>query len=134
MQPERIASLSYVGPPPEPKRRTEWAELHVEEFLSIPFVAEFVFRSVRITEGRKQEEVADFLVLHRGAGILIEQKCQDKLRTDEKEELWARKNARVAWRQLRRAFTRRQGTPVWCVHPRRGRVEFPVGLPLIRHG
>jgi len=134
MQLEQIASLPGAGRLPKPRRWTEWAELQVEEFLSIPFVAEFVFRSVRLTEGSKQEEVADFLIFHRGAGILIEQKCQDKDRTTQKEELWARKNARAAWKQLRRALTRREGTPVWCVHPRRGRVEFREGLPPIQLG
>lgn len=136
MQPERIASLSEVGPPPEPKRRTEWAELRVEELLSIPFVAEFVFRSVKTTDGRKQEEVADFLIFHHDAGILIEQKCQEDpgARSGQRAELWARKNARAAWKQLRRALTRPKDTPVRCDHPRQGRVEFRDGLPPIRLG
>ena len=29
---------------------------------------------------------------------------------------------------------RSPATPFWCDHPRRGRVEFPTGLPTIVHG
>jgi hypothetical protein len=107
----------------------------VLEFLSLPFVSEFVFRNVRTSERRKQEQVADFLILHRGTGILVEQKCQEdpSARTRQKAELWARKKAKEGWSQARRAFTRRRDFPVWCDHPRQGHVEFRGGLPPIQH-
>src|SRR5258708_13572508 len=60
----------------QPLRRTEWAERHVQEFLSLPFISEFVFRSPQ-TADRTQREVADFLVAHGQIGILISQKCQE---------------------------------------------------------
>jgi len=117
-------------------QRTEWAERHVEEFLSLPFFSEFVFRDVQTIERRKQEQVADFLIFHRRTGILIEQKCQEDptMRTSQKVDLWARKKAKEGWSQVRRAFTRRKDFPVWCNHRRRGRVEFRDGLPPIQHG
>jgi hypothetical protein len=136
LQPEKIASLSSVSPASMPTERTEWAERDVEEFLALPFISEFVFRNVRTTVHRKQEEVADFLILHRGTCLLVEQKCQEDpgLRTPRKAELWARKKAKEGWSQVRRAFTRPRDFPVWCDHSRRGRVEFRNGLPPIQHG
>jgi hypothetical protein len=137
LPPKEFASLSSVSPAVMPKRRTEWAEPAVEEFLSLPFISEFVFRSVRTEVSRKQEEVADFLILHRGACLLVEQKCQEdpSFRTPRKAELWARKKAKEGWSQLRRAFTRPRDLPVWCDHPRsERRVEFRGGLPPIQHG
>jgi len=137
LQPEKVASLLSVSAAVMPTQRTEWAERDVEDFLSLPFIAEFVFRSVRTDVNRKQEEVADFLILHRGACLLVEQKCQEdpSRRTPEKVELWARKKAKQGWKQVHRAFTRPRRFPVWCDHPRLGRhVEFPSGLPPIQHG
>jgi len=136
LQPEKVASLSSVSSAATPKQRTEWAERHAEEFLSLPFVSEFVFLNVQTIERRKQEQVADFLIFHRGTGVLVEQKCQEdpSRRTPLKSELWARKKAKEAWSQVRRAFTRRRDFPVWCDHPRRGRVEFRDGLPPIQQG
>jgi hypothetical protein len=64
------------------------------------------------------------------------QKCQedpasrDALRT----ESWARKEAKKAVAQLCGALRTAIGKAVWCDHPRRGRVEFPDGLPKIDHG
>jgi hypothetical protein len=136
LQPERVALLSSVAPAVMPTRRTEWAERDVEEVLSLPFIAEFVFRSVRTMVNRKQEEVADFLILHQEACLLVEQKCQEdpSLRTLRKAELWALKKAKEGWSQVRRAITRPRRFPVWCEHSRRGRVEFRNGLPPIQHG
>lgn len=135
MNPATVASLSSIAPASLPTQRTEWAERHVEELLSVPFIAEFVFRNVRTIDGKKPHQSGDFLILHRDIGILIEQKCQEdpSRRTTAKTELWARKNAKVGWSQLRRALTRSKDRPVWCDHARRGRVEFSNGLPPIRH-
>ena len=108
----------------------------MDEILSLPFFSEFVFRNVQTVERRKREQVADFLIAHRGTGILIEQKCQEDptSRTAPKVDLWARKKAKEGWAQMRRAFTRRGDFLIWCDHRRRGRVEFRDGLPPIQHG
>ncbi len=50
--------------------RTLWAERQVEEFLSLPLVSEFVFRSPQTVDG-SQREVADFLVTCDAPGILF---------------------------------------------------------------
>lgn len=42
--------------------RTTWAELHVADFLSVPLIREFVFRSLQAVSGGSQKEVVDFLV------------------------------------------------------------------------
>ena len=136
MNPGTMASLSSVRPPRAPAQRTEWAERHAEEFLSIPFVSEFVFRNPRTIDGKTEHQVADFLILHNESGILVQQKCQENPagRTRLKTDLWARKNAKAGWFQLRRGFTRPKDRPAWCDHLRRGRVEFSSGLPPIHHG
>jgi hypothetical protein len=130
------AFTSSISPPSTPLPRTEWAERQTQELLSIPFISEFVFRNVRTVDGKTPRQAGDFLILHRGSGILVEQKCQEDptARTVEKTVLWARKNAKAGWKQLRRELTRPKDRPVWCDHQRRGRVEFPNGLPVIRHG
>jgi hypothetical protein len=116
-------------------KRTEWAERHVEEFLSLPLISEFVFRSPQTLDGT-QREVADLLVAHGDTGILISQKCQEDpdSRDAAKTESWARKEAKRAVSQLCGALRTAMGKAVWCDHPRRGRVEFPDGLPKIDHG
>ena len=117
-----------------PQSRTLWAERQVEEFLSLPLVSEFVFRSPQAVDG-SQREVADFLVVHDAPGILISQKCQeDPTRTGEKLEAWVCKRAKKAVSQLTGALRTGATRPMWCQHPRRGRVDFPEGLPVIAHG
>lgn len=124
-----------MPPRKRPLRRTEWAERHVEEFLSLPFIMEFVFRSPQTLDGT-QREVGDFLIAHDNIGILISQKCQEdpSSRDVAKTESWARKKAKEAVSQLRGALRTAIARPVWCDHPRRGRVQFPNGLPKIDHG
>src|SRR5882724_3995105 len=119
-----------------PTQRTDWAERHVEELLSLPFVKEFVFRSPQTIDRTLEREVVDFLILQRGTGILISQKCQDDptRRTVGQTDMWTRKKAKEAVRQLCGALRAGTGRPMWCDHPRRGRVDFPEGLPTIRHG
>jgi hypothetical protein len=114
--------------------RTQWAERHVEDLLSVPFISEFVFRSPQTQDGT-QREVADMLIAHGSIGILISQKCQeDPLSRDvAKSESWARKRAKEAFGQLRGALRTANGRALWCDHPRRGRVPFPNGLPKIDH-
>jgi hypothetical protein len=129
-------TIISIDAPRAPLPRTGWAERQTQELLSIPFVSEFVFRNLRTVDGGTPHQAGDFLILHRGSGILIEQKCQEDptMRSPEKTALWARKKAKEGWKQLRRDLTRPKDRPVWCEHQRRGRVEFPNGLPVIRHG
>ena len=107
----------------------------MEEFLSLPFIKEFVYRSPQAID-KNQREVADFLILQTDAGILISQKCQDNptRRTAEKTDAWTQKKAKKAVSELCGALRTGSGRPTWCDHPRRGRVDFPEGLPTIRHG
>jgi hypothetical protein len=134
--PDNVASLSSIDSPATPIKRTDWAERHVEELLSLPFLSEFVLRDVRTTERRKQEQVADLLIFHRKTGILVEQKCQEDptAKTGPKLSQAALKKAKEGWAQVRRAFTRSREFPVWCNHPRIGHIEFTDGLPPIQHG
>lgn len=115
--------------------RTSCAERYVEELLSIPLVSEFVCRSPQRLD-RTQREVADFLLLWRDQGILISQKCQEDpaSREADRTEEWARKNAAHAAAQLGGALRSARIGPVWAEHPRRGRIEFPSGLPPVVHG
>jgi hypothetical protein len=124
----------FVQSEDELKQRTRWAERHVEKFLSLPLVREFVLRSPQTIDGT-QREVADHLIVQGGRGILISQKCQEDpaSRDERKTELWARKNTKGAVKQLCGAL-RAGPRLIWCDHPRRGRIEFPAGLPPITHG
>jgi hypothetical protein len=122
--------------PQEPAtNRSSFAEHQVEELLSIPLIAEFVFRSPQKINGT-QREVADFLLLYREGGLLISQKCQEdpRGRDVERTERWARKKTLEATSQLCGALRTADQKPVWAEHPRRGRVEFQNGLPPIAHG
>jgi hypothetical protein len=80
--------------------------------------------------------VADVLIAHGETRILISQKCQEDplRRSPAKTESWARKKAEEASSQLRGALRAGPGKVIWCDHPRRGRVQFPNGLPKINHG
>jgi hypothetical protein len=122
---------------PIPECRTRWAEEQAEQLLAIPFISEFVFRSPQNLTGPHgtQREVADHLILHHGKGLLVSQKAQEdpESRDERKNELWVLKNAKGAVAQLIGAL-RSPSTPFWCDHPRRGRVDFPAGLPPIAHG
>lgn len=123
------------GMPREPSslRRTEWAERHVEDFLALPLVREFVFRSPQSLDKTIQKEVVDFLIAHGDTAILVSQKCQEvpSARTGTKMTAWVRKAAKAAASQLCGALRTTNGKPIWCKHSRRGRVEFPDGLPKI---
>jgi hypothetical protein len=122
---------------PIPEVRTRWAEEQAEQLLAIPFISEFVFRSPQNLSGPRgtQREVADHLILNRGKGLLVSQKTQEnpESRDERRNGFWVLNNAKSAVAQLIGAL-RSPGTPFWCDHPRRGRVDFPAGLPPIAHG
>jgi hypothetical protein len=114
--------------------RTDWAELQVEELLSIPFVSEFVFRSPKHNDP-DEKEVIDHLIIHDGQCILLSQKAQEEpdKRTAERNELWVLKNIQNALKPIRGVIRNPAGRPKWCEHPRRGRVDFD-SIPPIIHG
>jgi len=114
--------------------RTEWAELQVEELLSIPFVSEFVFRSPKHNDP-DEKEVIDHLVIHGDKCILLSQKAQEEpdKRTAERNDLWVLKNMQNALKPIRGVIRNPDDRPKWCEHPRRGRVEFD-SIPSIIHG
>jgi hypothetical protein len=118
----------------EPVSRGDWAEGYVRDFLSLPLVSEFVFHSVQ-THDVTQKEVADFLIHYPGVGILISQKAQQGpfSREASKNASWVLKKTYDAISQLRGAL-REPKRPMWCIHPRRGRIDLPEGLPSINHG
>src|SRR5712671_3633066 len=118
-----------------PLQRTEYAERFVERFLSLPFIPEFVFRSPQ-TLKKTQKEVADLFVAQADMNILVSQKCQEdpSARDPSKMISWANKAAAKAAAQLDGALgTVQDKRLVWCIRPRRGRVDFPGGLPEITH-
>jgi len=119
---------------PNHQSRTQWAERQAEELLSVPFISEFVLRSPQMIDGT-QKEVADFLILYKGSGLLVSQKAQeDPLSRDErKNELWVLKAAKNGLSQLLGAL-RPSTKAIWCEHPQRGRVDYPDGLPPIAPG
>jgi hypothetical protein len=114
--------------------RTLWAERQVEEVLSLPLISEFVFRSPKHKDPT-EKEVIDYLIVHKGDGILISQKAQEDPtnRSVEKNELWIVKNIQDALKPIKGAIRKPDDRPKWCDHPRRGRVEFDT-LPRIIHG
>lgn len=116
------------------KSRTQWAERHVDGFLSLPLVSEFVYRSPSALGGNHRE-VADFLITYGLPGILLSQKCQEDptRRAGEKLNLWAHKAAKKGTSQLIGALRTGHGRPMRCQHWRRGSVDFPTGLPQVAH-
>jgi hypothetical protein len=114
--------------------RTDWAELQVEELLSVPLVSEFVFRSPKHNDP-DEKEVIDHLIIHRQQCILLSQKAQEDpgKRDIARNERWVLKNIRNALKPIRGVIRGPSDRPKWCEHPRRGKVEF-VTLPSIVHG
>ena len=114
--------------------RTDWAELQVEDLLSVPLVSEFVFRSPKHNDP-DEKEVIDHLIVHRQQSIIVSQKAQDdpEKRSVSRNELWVLKNIQNALKPIRGVIRSPTDRPKWCEHPRRGRVEFDP-LPPIIHG
>jgi hypothetical protein len=112
--------------------RTDWAELQVEDLLSVPLVSEFVFRSPKHNDP-DEKEVIDHLIVHRQQSILISQKAQDdpEKRSVSRNELWVLKNIQNALKPIRGVIRNPGDRPKWCEHPRRGRVEFDSVPPII---
>lgn len=120
---------------PKNLSRTDWAEHFVERFISVPFVAELVFRSLWMHDGRIQKEVVDFVISNGKEGIAVSQKCQNDptAKTGERVISTAIKKAKGAYDQLKGAIRSGFHKPIWCNHRRRGRVDFPYGFQNIKH-
>jgi hypothetical protein len=88
------------------------------------------------TIGNTDKEVGDILCQLDSSTFLISQKCKQEpgTRSKEKEKLWVKKEARSGAKQLTGALRTGHTRPMWCQHSRLGRVEFPNGLPTIKHG
>lgn len=127
--------MSRAGNKNKRLQRTDAAEIIVEKLLAIPFIAEFVFRSPTKFDGGSDKEVADLLISQKNLSLLTSQKCQQDpdSRDKAKTESWARKQAKNAVNQLQGALRTGSSKPIWCNHRRRGRVDFPNGLPKIDH-
>lgn len=119
---------------PQKIARTDWAELQVEELLSVPLISEFVFRSPKHNDP-DEKEVIDHLIIHAGKSILLSQKAQEEpdKRTIKRNELWVLKNIQNALKPILGVIRTPSDRPKWCEHPRRGRVEFDA-IPPIIHG
>ncbi len=116
--------------------RTDWAERHVEDLLSLPLVKEFVFRSPMAIIGSTDKEVVDFYITDGDREIIISQKCQldPNARDAKKEAIWAKKEAKKAAKQISGALRNGTKKPIWANHLRRDRVDFPLGFQNILHG
>jgi hypothetical protein len=112
----------------------DWAELQVEELLSVPLVSEFVFRSPKHNDP-DEKEVVDHLIVHRGQSIILSQKAQvtPLKRSDMRNAQWVLKNIQNALKPVRGVIRNPDDRPKWCEHPRRGRVEFTT-LPPLAYG
>lgn len=120
--------------------RGVWAERGFSDLSSLPLVSEFVYRSPKYLDneatGRATEkEVVDHLFLHGRGCLLISQKVQDDptKRTPQRNKQWVLKNIQRSLKPLMGAIRNPPRGPLWCEHPRLGRVEFKA-LPPVIHG
>jgi hypothetical protein len=110
--------------------RTDWAELQVEELLSVPLISEFVFRSPKHID-KTEKEVIDHLILHKQQCILLSQKAQenpDKL-TIADNETWVLKYIQNALKQIRGAIRNPSDQPKWkIIYLTRELIRFILSL------
>jgi hypothetical protein len=106
-------------------QRTDWIEVYLEKFSSLPLTWENVFRGTQYVDKTKKE-VVDLLLVLRNEGILISLKCQEDptKRRGDKLTKWINKKAKDALKQLKGGIRTSQTRGYWCEHPRRGRVSF----------
>jgi len=114
-------------------QRTDLAEQFVERFAQIPLTAECVFRSPKYLPAGK--ELCDHLLLLRNDGIIVSLKCQKDptSRSRNKLQRWAAKAARNGKRQAGGAIQRLKKSPIYCEHPRRGRVDIGANAIEVSH-
>lgn len=115
-------------------QRTDWAEIYLEKFSSIPLTSENVFRSTEYLNKTKKE-VVDLLLVLRGQGIFISMKCQQEpqKRKNEKLKRWTNKKTKEAFNELKGGIRTTEIKDYWCEHPRRGKVVFRPNEIKITH-
>jgi hypothetical protein len=116
--------------------RTREIERVAAEFASIPFVSETVFPNPHFTKRGLEKEACDLLIVLRGEAIVVQMKNQEDpaSRSAEKVASWVQKQAEAAYGQLRGAIRMMARESMWCVHPRRGRVDFAAAGFHVLHG
>ncbi len=117
--------MADVGRSIESMKRTDWAEIFLEKFSSVPLTWENVFRCTEYLD-KTNKEVVDLLLVLRSEGIFISMKCQQnpKERRGDKLNNWVNKSALDALRQVKGAIKTSLTRDYWCEHPRRGKVLF----------
>jgi len=115
-------------------KRSKIAEIHAAWFASTPLIGECVLLNPAFSDGQREREVCDLLLVLRDQAIVVQMKTQDKLRAGEKLSRWVEKETRKAARQIKGAIGTIGSQAVWSDHPRRGRVEFDAGFLKPVHG
>lgn len=107
-------------------QRTDQAEIFAENFVGLPLTAECVYRSPKYLDGKTEKEVCDHLLILRNAGIVVSLKCQENptRRTGGKIQNWTLKQTKKAVSQAKGAIKTIREQNFWCIHRRRGRVDF----------
>jgi hypothetical protein len=116
--------------------RSKYLEKFAAEFAAVPFVAECVFPNPHYLKKGLQKEACDLLIALRERGIAVQMKNLDdpEARSPEKRPSWIQKQAVAAVSQLSGAIRTLTREPIWCMHPRRGRVDIPAGSIQVSHG
>ncbi len=106
-------------------QRTDWAEIFLEKFSSVPLTWENIFRSTEYLD-KTNKEVVDLLLVLRSEGIFISMKCQQNPETRRGDKLnnWVNKSVLNALRQVEGGIKTSLTRDYWCEHPRRGKVLF----------
>lgn len=117
-------------------QRSEWAEQFAAAFAGIPLVREFVLPNPKYANKGVAQEVCDFILTLRRRCIVCQMKAQEDpdIRTGDKLEKWIRKKAIAGASQLSGALSTMRREPIWCEHPRRGRIDLAVGDLMPVHG
>ena len=117
-------------------RRSQWIEQYAARFASISFVREFVFPNPQYTKKQLQKEACDLLIARRDRALVVQMKSQEDPAARDPAKLsgWIEKNARDAAQQLGGSLRTLNAAPFWCMHPRRGRVNFSPGEFTALHG
>lgn len=106
-------------------QRTDFAEIFIERFSSVPLTWENVYRGTEYQD-KTRKEVVDLLLVLRSEGIFISLKCQRNptKRRGDKLSKWINKKTKEALVQLKGGIRTSQTKAFWCEHPRRGKTYF----------
>lgn len=117
------------------RQRSLFAEKFAAELSSKPLVWECVFPNPKFLD-KSEKEVCDFMLILKSKTILVQMKAQEdpESRSREKLESWVVKKTKEALKQLQGAINTVSSRDFWCIHPRRGKVEFKANSLNIVHG